>query len=101
MAVANALVCHNELHSATADPVGSKNSGDARKIVLRAVFYPMRPSIYPRQFLSVILAGVLKEHQQCVIEYLQVENQVLLQLLRDPLLLSLADGSSWTVSGDK
>ena len=34
----------------------------------------MRASLYPWQLLSVILAGILNEHQQHVIEYLKAEN---------------------------
>ena len=37
----------------------------------------MRPTLYPWQLLSIILAGVLNEHQQRVIEYLKAENHVL------------------------
>jgi len=37
----------------------------------------MRKSLHPWQLLSVILAGLLNEHQQRVIEYLKAENQVL------------------------
>jgi len=37
----------------------------------------MRTSLHPWQLLSVILAGMLNEHQQRVIEYLKAENQVL------------------------
>jgi hypothetical protein len=37
----------------------------------------MRPCPYPRQVLSVILAGVIDEHQGRMIEYLQAENKTL------------------------
>ncbi len=37
----------------------------------------MRPTLYPWQLLSIILAGVLNEHQQRVIEYLKAENETL------------------------
>ncbi|MFK7883054.1 MAG: transposase [Phycisphaerales bacterium] len=41
----------------------------------------MRTSFYPWRLLSVILAGMLNEHQQRVIEYLKAENQVLREQL--------------------
>jgi len=37
----------------------------------------MRPQLYPWQLLSVIIAGVLNEQQQRVIDYLKEENRVL------------------------
>ena len=37
----------------------------------------MRPTLYPWQLLSVIVAGMLNDHQQRVIEYLKEENRVL------------------------
>lgn len=37
----------------------------------------MRPQLYSWQLLSVIVAGILNEHQQRVIDYLKEENRVL------------------------
>lgn len=37
----------------------------------------MRPKLYPWQLFSVILASMLNEHQQRVIEYFKAENQIL------------------------
>lgn len=41
----------------------------------------MRPTLYPWQLLSVIVAGFLNEHQQRVIDYLKEENRVLREQL--------------------
>jgi len=41
----------------------------------------MRTSLHPWQLLSVILAGMLNEQQQSVIEYLKAENQILREQL--------------------
>lgn len=42
-----------------------------------AVFCVMRPTVYPWQFLSVIVAGILNDQQQRVIDYLKEENRIL------------------------
>lgn len=41
----------------------------------------MRPQLYTWQLLSVIVAGILNEHQQRVIDYLKEENRVLREQL--------------------
>jgi putative transposase len=43
----------------------------------------MHPTLYPWQLLSVILAGVLNEQQQRVIDFLKAENQVLREQVSD------------------
>ena len=41
----------------------------------------MRPQLYPWQLLSVIVAGILNDHQQRVIDYLKEENRILREQL--------------------
>jgi len=41
----------------------------------------MKPQLYPWQLLSVIVAGILNEQQQLVIDYLKEENRVLREQL--------------------
>jgi len=41
----------------------------------------MHPKLYPWQLLSVIVAGILNEQQQRVIDYLKEENRVLREQL--------------------
>ena len=41
----------------------------------------MRPTLYPWQLLSVIIAGMLSDHQQRVIDYLKEENRILREQL--------------------
>lgn len=41
----------------------------------------MRPTLYPWQLLSVIIAGILNDQQQRVIDYLKEENRVLREQL--------------------
>ena len=43
----------------------------------------MRAVLYAWQLLSVILAGMLNEHQQQIIEYFKAENQVVCQQVGD------------------
>lgn len=42
---------------------------------VEGVFWLMRPTLYPWQLLSVIAAGMLNEHQQRVIDYLNEIDQ--------------------------
>ena len=46
----------------------------------------MRSTLYPWQLISIILAGILNEHQHRVIEYLKAENQVLREQLGEKRL---------------
>ncbi len=41
----------------------------------------MHPKLYPWQFFSVIIAGILNEQQQRAIDYLKEENRVLREQL--------------------
>ena len=51
----------------------------------------MRATSAPWQLLSVVLAGMLNEHQQRVIEYLRAENQILREQIGTERVL-LTDG---------
>lgn len=62
-------------------PVGSKYSAGIIRTLSKAVFWLMRPTLFPWQLLSVIVAGILNDQQQRVIDYLKEENQILREQL--------------------
>lgn len=51
----------------------------------------MRPQLYPSQLLSIIVAGILNEQQQRVIDYLKEENRILREQLGSKRILLTDD----------
>jgi len=62
-----------------------------REAHIWAVFSVMRPQLYPSQLLSIIVAGILNEQQQRVIDYLKEENRILREQLGSKRILLTDD----------